>query len=106
MLSDSSSRAPRTVLLALGLALPLLFGLAFAFSKYVLFRLIMQFDAIKEYIFLLTIGWCLGIAQLAHVLGLSHEIGAFVAGKQSGRIFIENGRFHGEVAVRIIKERS
>ena len=27
-------------------------------------------------------------------------IGAFVAGKQSGRIFIENGRFHGEV-VRI-----
>ena len=33
-------------------------------------------------------------------------IGAFVAGKQSGKIFIENGRFHGEVAVRTIKERS
>jgi thioredoxin reductase (NADPH) len=29
-------------------------------------------------------------------------IGAFVAGKESGRIFIENGRFHGEVAVRTI----
>ncbi len=29
-------------------------------------------------------------------------IGAFVAGKQSGQIFIENGRFHGEVAVRTI----
>ena len=26
-------------------------------------------------------------------------IGACVAGKQSGRIFIENGRFHGQVAV-------
>ena len=33
-------------------------------------------------------------------------IGAFVAGKQSGRIFIENGRFHGEVAVREIKVRA
>jgi thioredoxin reductase (NADPH) len=32
-------------------------------------------------------------------------IGAFVAGKQSGRIFIENGRFHGEVVVREIKRR-
>jgi hypothetical protein len=27
-------------------------------------------------------------------------IGAAVAGKQSGKIFIENGRFHGEVAVK------
>ena len=32
-------------------------------------------------------------------------IGACVAGRQSGRIFIENGRFHGEVAVRTIAER-
>jgi len=32
-------------------------------------------------------------------------IGAVVAGKQSGRIFIENGRFHGEVAIREIASR-
>jgi bacillithiol disulfide reductase len=32
-------------------------------------------------------------------------IGACVAGQQSGRIFIENGRFHGEVVVREIAER-
>jgi thioredoxin reductase (NADPH) len=32
-------------------------------------------------------------------------IGAGVAGTQSGRIFIENGRFHGEVAIRTIAER-
>jgi thioredoxin reductase (NADPH) len=32
-------------------------------------------------------------------------VGACVAGSQSGRIFIENGRFHGEVAVRTIAER-
>jgi thioredoxin reductase (NADPH) len=33
-------------------------------------------------------------------------IGAFVAGKQSGRIFIENGRFHGEVVIAEIEKRS
>jgi thioredoxin reductase (NADPH) len=32
-------------------------------------------------------------------------IGAFVAGQQSGRIFIENGRFHGEVVVKEIAKR-
>jgi thioredoxin reductase (NADPH) len=32
-------------------------------------------------------------------------IGAFVAGKQSGRIFIENGRFHGQVVVKEIARR-
>jgi thioredoxin reductase (NADPH) len=33
-------------------------------------------------------------------------IGAAVAGKQSGKIFIENGRFHGEVAIREIASRT
>jgi thioredoxin reductase (NADPH) len=32
-------------------------------------------------------------------------IGAAVAGRQSGRIFIENGRFHGEVVIREIADR-
>ena len=32
-------------------------------------------------------------------------IGAAVAGKQSGKIFIENGRFHGAVAIKAIAER-
>jgi thioredoxin reductase (NADPH) len=35
-----------------------------------------------------------------------YVIGAFVAGKQSGKIFIENGRFHGEVVIRQIKLRT
>lgn len=29
---------------------------------------------------MLAIGWCLGIAELSHTIGLSSEIGAFVAG--------------------------
>ena len=34
-----------------------------------------------------------------------YVIGAFVAGKQSGKIFIENGRFHGEVVISEIATR-
>ena len=37
----------------------------------------MTFD---EFIFLLTLGWCLGLASLADLMGLSYAIGAFVAG--------------------------
>jgi thioredoxin reductase (NADPH) len=31
--------------------------------------------------------------------------GAFIAGKQSGKIFIENGRFHGEAVIKEIAKR-
>jgi len=31
--------------------------------------------------------------------------GAAVAGRESGKIFIENGRFHGEVVIREIERR-
>ena len=48
--------------------------------RYLLQPLFSRFDRIGEYIFLLTIGWCLGIAELAEVIGLSKEIGAFIAG--------------------------
>lgn len=69
--------------LALGarlLALPLLFGFALALERWLLVKLIERFDVIQEYIFLTAIGWCLGMAELAHALGLSFEIGAFIAG--------------------------
>ena len=53
---------------------------AFSVHRYVLIKLMSRFDKIQEYLFLLTIGWCLGIAELAHQLGLSYEMGAFLAG--------------------------
>jgi Kef-type K+ transport system membrane component KefB len=62
------------------LALPLLIGGAALLVRFLLLRLISTFDVIKEYVFLIAIGWCLGLAELAAVVGLSHEIGAFVAG--------------------------
>ncbi len=62
------------------LSLPLLIGVAIAVDRFVLDPLMARFDTIQEYLFLLAIGWCLGVAELAVQLGLSHEIGAFIAG--------------------------
>ncbi len=60
--------------------LPLISAIAFFGDRYVLFPLIARFDTIQEYVFLVAIGWCLGLAELAGLFGLSHEIGAFIAG--------------------------
>jgi len=60
--------------------LPALTAFAWFGATRVLTRLFIRFDQIPEYLFLAAIGWCLGIAQLATVFGLSHEIGAFIAG--------------------------
>lgn len=62
------------------LALAFVTALAFLVSRYLLQRLLARFDRIHEYIFLVTIGWCLGVSQLAHLLGLGYEIGAFIGG--------------------------
>jgi Kef-type K+ transport system membrane component KefB len=67
------------------LALPALVVIAYLLEKYVLTRLITRFDRIQEYIFLLAIGWCLGLAEAAERLGLSYEIGAFIAGVSIAR---------------------
>lgn len=59
--------------------LPLLLAFAFFMQHYVIAKLFRRFDQIKEYIFLLALGWCLGLTELARIFG-SAEIGAFIAG--------------------------
>lgn len=71
---------PLAAMLRVVVALPGLLLVAWLFERYVLVPLITRFDTIQEYVFLLAIGWCLGMAELAEALGLSHEIGAFIAG--------------------------
>jgi len=71
--------AARDLLMPL-ITLPLLALLSWISVKTVLLALITRFDRYHEYIFLLSIGWCLGMAELAIFMGLSAEIGAFVAG--------------------------
>jgi len=62
------------------LGLPVLATIAWIGVRFGLLYLIKAFDAFHEYIFLLAIGWCLGIAYLGAVFGFSLEIGAFMAG--------------------------
>ena len=62
------------------LALPLLAVIAVVIVRYVLLPLFSRFERIGEYVFLVAIGWCLGMSEAASFLGLSREIGAFVGG--------------------------
>lgn len=59
---------------------PILFLTAYFFERYVLSKLIARFDKIHEYIFIVSIGWCLCMAELSRFMGLSEEIGAFIGG--------------------------
>ncbi len=74
------SALPWHEVVVLVLSLPGLVLAAWLFERHVLVALIRRFDTIQEYVFLTAVGWCLGVAQLAHVLGLSYEMGAFIAG--------------------------
>lgn len=77
-LGNQDSLMSETLILVLGL--PTLALAAWWVATHVLTRLFLRFDQIPEYLFLVAIGWCMGVAELATVIGLSHEVGAFVAG--------------------------
>ena len=78
-----ASGSQNALAMDLGMLIVALVGVsvfAYLMERFILIPLIRRFDKIQEYIFLLAIGWCLGMAELASYLGLSHEIGAFIAG--------------------------
>ena len=52
---------------------------AFLFVKYALLKLLEKLTLFMS-TSLIAIGWCLGLAEVAKLIGLSHEIGAFIAG--------------------------
>ncbi|MHA7840576.1 MAG: cation:proton antiporter domain-containing protein [Gammaproteobacteria bacterium] len=62
------------------LSLPALLLIAFVFERFVLIKLFNRFAAVQEYIFIVSIAWCLSMAELAQLTGLSAEIGAFIGG--------------------------
>lgn len=62
------------------LKLAALTALAFVIVKIVITRLFMKFDVIKEHTFVMALGWGLLVAGAAEMLGLSLEMGAFIAG--------------------------
>lgn len=78
--TTGTNQAAYTDVLRVLAGVPVLALVAFVFGRYILQRLLLRFDTIREYIFLVTVGWCLGMAELGAVFGFSHEIGAFIAG--------------------------
>ncbi|UTC24756.1 cation:proton antiporter [Candidatus Comchoanobacter bicostacola] len=60
--------------------LPFIIIFGFMVERFILSKLFDVFERNKEYLFLLAIAWCLSMAELCEVLGLSSEIGAFIAG--------------------------
>jgi len=76
--SDSSHLGKEVTLTVVGF--PTILVVAYFFERYVLLRLFKKFNRIKEYLFLVAIAWCLCLAQLSATVGLSEEIGAFIAG--------------------------
>ncbi len=54
--------------------------ISFMGVRFMMIPLLKKFDVVQEYTFLATLAWCLLWAETAHTLGLSYELGAFVAG--------------------------
>lgn len=80
VMGGSSEHSLASELLSVGLALPAVIAILLLGARYVLVPLFSRYDTIQEYIFLVAIGWCLAGSELAGALGLSAEIGAFIAG--------------------------
>jgi Kef-type K+ transport system membrane component KefB len=60
--------------------LPVLLLAAIWVQHHIIAKLFARFERVSEYVFLLALAWCLGLSELSHQLGLSSEIGAFIAG--------------------------
>lgn len=61
-------------------SLPALILFVFLVERFVLKKIFARFSEVREYMFLVAVAWCLGVAQLAKTCGLTYEIGAFIAG--------------------------
>lgn len=62
------------------MSVPILCASAYFFERFILSRFFMMYESVREYLFISSVGWCLFVAQTATWIGLSHEIGAFIAG--------------------------
>jgi len=62
------------------LKLAVLSVMSFVIVRFVITKLFLKFDVIKEHTFVMALGWGLLVAGAAEMLGLSFEMGAFIAG--------------------------
>ncbi|MGC6404236.1 MAG: cation:proton antiporter [Candidatus Comchoanobacterales bacterium] len=61
-------------------ALPVMVWFSFAFERFVILPMMIRFERSREYLFVLSIGWCFFMVVLAEQLGIEPDIGAFLAG--------------------------
>ncbi len=80
ILNSGGDSDPMSSFVKSAIALPALGIFAWLGVRYIILPLLMKFDRFHEYIFLVAIGWCLGMAEAAKLGGLSAEMGAFMAG--------------------------
>ena len=76
---DPGNPVPGHPLLVI-VAFPLIAGGAYLGIRFIVTPLLARFDAFNEFIFLLVIGWCLTIATVSQMAGMSLEVGAIIAG--------------------------
>ncbi len=62
------------------LKLAVLSAMSFVIVRFVITKIFLRFDVIKEHTFIMALGWGLFVAGAAEMLGLSFEMGAFIAG--------------------------
>jgi len=74
----------------------ILFSVVASLSKFVLPRLLKRIAKSSEFLFIFTVGWCFGVASLAHWGGFSLEVGALMAGLSLG-----STPYHFEISSRI-----
>jgi len=54
--------------------------LSFVFEQFILRKILAKVDRFHETIFIIGLAWCLGLAMVFDIAGLSYEVGAFFAG--------------------------
>lgn len=80
MLSGGAQQDVQLTIFILLIKLVALVLVSFLAVRYIINALFKRFDIISEYVFLLSLGWGLLGAGVAKYLGLSYEMGAFIAG--------------------------
>jgi len=80
MLTGGQGENVTSAIAMLFIKLIMLAVVAYGLVKYVINNLFLRFDIIQEYTFLLALGWGMLGAGIAQAIGLSYEMGAFIAG--------------------------
>jgi Kef-type K+ transport system membrane component KefB len=80
LISGGSAERMLPTFVVLVLKLVMLTLLAFTGVRFMIIPLLRKFGTIQEYFFLVALAWCLLVTEVAHALGLSYEMGAFIGG--------------------------